>query len=221
MRRVRCVRLGCALLAGCARYESLGAGEVLTAGDGRRDGAAVVEAASGIGGSGTKASTFVEARGRVLVSEPHQQIAALAGMSRIEWLAERAPVWGHLGGGLGFERSSPHASSVVVVGPLVQARLGTGFVLRERRRGLSALNAWGIEAAPCPEARTILRTRTLLTLALTADVDFRFTRNPLFTTGLTVGVARLEEPRVRTEGRPACSPLDCPVLPGIGCHRGE
>lgn len=190
-----------AVLAGCAHHESLAVGEALTIGDGRLAPAIAVEIAEGSGSSSDRATSFVEARGRVLVGATRQQLGGLAGVSRLGWLGPRAPLWLAAGVGPGVERSS----GTVLLDVIAQARLGTGFVLAEASEPYRPLNPWGVEADPFPRRpdlpwgalppAAVLRTRVLLTLTAVGDVDARFTRAPLYVASLMIGISRVEEIR--------------------------
>ncbi|MBX3200277.1 MAG: hypothetical protein KF850_39820 [Labilithrix sp.] len=189
-----------AALAGCAHHESLAVGEALTIGDGRLAPAIAAEIAEGTGTSGDGATSFVEARGRVLVGATRQQLGGLAGVSRLGWLGPRAPLWIAANVGPGVERFS----GTVFLDAIAQARLGTGFVLAEASEPYRPLNPWGVEAEPfprephpwgAPRPSAVLRTRVLLTLAVVGDVDARFTRAPLYVASLMIGISRVEEIR--------------------------
>lgn len=195
------VPVAVAALPGCAHHESLAVGEALTIGDGRLAPAVGVEIAEGAGGSDEGATSFVEARGRVLLGATRQQLGALAGASRLVWLGPRAPLWIAANVGPGVE----HFAGTVFLEAIAQARLGTGFVLGETTEPHRPFNPWGPEAEPfprrpdapwaAPAPAAVRRTRVLLTLAAVGDVDARFTRSPLYVASLMLGISRVEEIR--------------------------
>ncbi|MBN9163350.1 MAG: hypothetical protein BGO98_17120 [Myxococcales bacterium 68-20] len=198
MRSLLLLAVALASLTGCAHYDALAVGESLTIGDGRLAPALSVEVAEGSGSSSDRRTLFTEARARALVGPTRQQLAGLVGVSQLEWVGPRAPIWGALNLGPGLE----HFSSTLFFEAVAQARLGTGFVLAEIVEPYSPLNPWGPEAEPWPmpnadlsTPRSTIRSRVLLTLALVGDIDVRFTRDPLYVTSLMLGISRIEELR--------------------------
>lgn len=199
MRSLLLLAAALASLTGCAHHDALAVGEALTIGDGRLAPAVSVEVAEGTGSSSDRRTLFTEARARALVGPTRQQLAGLVGVSQLEWVGPRAPIWGALNLGPGVE----HFSSTVFFEAIAQARLGTGFVLAEVVEPYSPLNPWGPEAEPwpmpkngeLPTPRSTIRSRVLLTLALVGDIDVRFTRDPLYVTSLMLGISRIEELR--------------------------
>ena len=187
--------------SGCAHYETLAVGEALTVGDGRVSPALAVEAAAGSGSSTDRGSVFTQTRGRGLVGPTRQQLAGFVGVSNLRWIGRRAPLWLSLDVGPGLE----HYSGTILFEAIAQARIGSGFVLGQVIEPYSPINPWGPEAQPFPRqpwppqqlpaTPQVLRRRVLLTLALAADVDARFTRDPLYVASLMIGIAHVEEIR--------------------------
>lgn len=192
------------VLGACAHYGEVALGEALTVGDSRRAAALSLEVAEGSGSSNDSGSTFTETRGRVLVGVERQQLGGLFGVSRIHWIADRTPVWGHIAVGAGLEHLSLRGGHTFFFEAIAQARLGTAFILGESSEPLPELSPWQVDnwdgrvrdpAIVVPTTKRVLRKRVLLTLAVVGDVDARFTRSPLYVASLMFGLAFLEEPR--------------------------
>ncbi len=193
-------------LAGCSTFSSVGAGPALIVGNHAREAGLVATAAVGEGTSGVdcpdapspawwprapctiRGSTFTETRARVLVARNHQQLGGLAGLSRLTWVGPSFPLWTGAGIGLGVEHGDDH----VFIDAIGQAKLETGFVLHESSSTYSS-DFWGGGQPTYPGDARRVRSRRLLTLGLTGDLDARFTRAPLGVVQFTVGLTDLAE----------------------------
>jgi hypothetical protein len=160
--------------------------------DRRPSGGVALEVGQGEGDTREDGSrtSFTDVRARLAVTEPRQQIALLWGLSRVSWHGARTPLWYGAGVGPGVERTRDNGFLEAVA----QVRIGSGFVLDESRAPWHSPveNIWEPPRGR-QEPRHEMRTRRVLTLGVSADVDARFTRSPLFMMALMIGITSFDE----------------------------
>jgi hypothetical protein len=125
---------------------------------------------------------------RLLVTERSQSLGAELGPAYVLWLGPSA-FTASFTPGLGVE----HFDDKVFFNASLHGALGTGIVLDERVRRDHSWN-WLVQMEGVPEGPPhVIRKRIVLTLDIAGGLDARTTRDPLFTVGVLVGIAWVNE----------------------------
>jgi hypothetical protein len=188
--RALCAALTVPFAPGCSHMARIAAGPVAAYPDEKPSYGGELRVQGGAGTSDAEDAAFLEVGGRLLVTERTQALGAGVGPAYLLWLgpsAFRAAVMP----GLGVERYLDKA----FMNFSLHGSLGTALVVREDvRRDRS----WDFAAPerlglPPDHRITLLRTRTLVTLDVTGNLDARTTREPLYGLGILIGFARVSE----------------------------
>lgn len=172
-------------LSACSTYGSVQAGPAAVMGEGGRGGGAVIDGAYGQGSSGQGDPTFLAIGARVLLTEEHQQVAGLAGVSRISPVGEHHLVTF----GANFGEGVEHVDDNVFFDVLLQARVGLGFVLSSEAHEENHAGAnWLFGPASLH-----VRDQRVLTVTLAGDANLRFGPEPFYSVSLMVGFMSLRE----------------------------
>jgi len=175
---------------GCSHIARAAAGPVVAYPDERPSYGGELRVQGGAGTSDAKSAAFLEVGGRLLVTERTQALGAGVGPAYLLWLgpsAFRAAVMP----GIGVERYLDKAfMNFSLHGSLGTALVLEGNVRRDRSWDFLPPEAMGF---PPDHRITLRRTRLLVTLDVTGNLDARTTREPLYGVGLLVGFARVSE----------------------------
>lgn len=196
-----------ALSTGCASQTTVLAGPALAYPDGRASLGVAATIAHGVelsppttSGPGEQTVPTVTTLGptaRVLVTERTKHVRAGVALQRISWLgsSQRVLFDTTMPVGLGVERFDGQTGGTAGLG----LGLRMGVTVGETSRVVSVLSPWAEPVDPSRDASSrpprslVHRERTVVVLGPAADIDFRFSREPLGTLSLSLGLQFVDE----------------------------